>query len=94
MPKNDGTGPTGYGPMTGRGMGFCIKERESGVSSYIGGGTIQGIRRWYGRGRCGSLNPRFTEKEVLEKEKTFLMNRLEWIEKELEKHIEKNGEET
>lgn len=23
MPRFDGTGPYGYGPMTGRGFGFC-----------------------------------------------------------------------
>jgi hypothetical protein len=33
MPKKDGTGPNGNGPMTGRGSGFCIiplntKEEE------------------------------------------------------------------
>ena len=26
MPRFDGTGPTGCGPLTGRGMGFCVKE--------------------------------------------------------------------
>jgi hypothetical protein len=29
MPGNDGTGPTGQGPMTGRGMGFCILVTDS-----------------------------------------------------------------
>lgn len=24
MPKFDGTGPNGEGPMTGRGMGYCV----------------------------------------------------------------------
>jgi len=24
MPRYDGTGPTGAGPMTGRGLGFCM----------------------------------------------------------------------
>ena len=94
MPKNDGTGPVGNGPMTGRCMGFCIKENESGERSYIGGGTIQGIRRWYGKGRCGSLVPRLSDKVALEKEKNFLLHRLEIVEKELEKHIDKTGEET
>ncbi|MDN5334474.1 MAG: hypothetical protein PWP59_1736, partial [Sphaerochaeta sp.] len=23
MPRRNGTGPMGYGPMTGRGMGYC-----------------------------------------------------------------------
>ena len=24
MPRHDGTGPGGFGPMTGKGLGFCI----------------------------------------------------------------------
>ena len=31
MPRRDGTGPMGRGPMTGRGMGFCIKEVKEGL---------------------------------------------------------------
>ncbi len=37
MPINDGTGPGGRGPMTGRGNGFCalkLDENESSVSGY------------------------------------------------------------
>lgn len=39
MPGRDGTGPLGFGPMTGWGQGFC---RQQGVSSPVLG---------YGRGR-------------------------------------------
>lgn len=28
MPKFDGTGPQGRGPMTGRGMGFCVLKKK------------------------------------------------------------------
>lgn len=84
MPRGDGTGPKGDGPMTGRSMGYCIKEGETGESSYIGGGTMQGIRRWFGKGRCGSFSSTVPDKAMLEKEKTFLLQRLELIEKELE----------
>ena len=28
MPLKDGTGPEGKGPMTGRGLGMCKKEKE------------------------------------------------------------------
>ncbi|NLX84623.1 MAG: DUF5320 domain-containing protein [Synergistaceae bacterium] len=94
MPKGDGTGPDGHGPMTGRCMGFCIKEKESGESSYIGGGTMEGIRRWYGKARCRPLDSLSPEKDVLEKEKSFLLRRLELVEKELKKHINKTEEET
>ncbi len=35
MPRNDGTGPLGQGPMTGRGEGYCaIVLPESGQAPY------------------------------------------------------------
>ncbi len=40
MPRYNGTGPMGAGPMTGRGMGYCILERNeekpSEVKGFIG----------------------------------------------------------
>ena len=30
MPRGDGTGPLGQGPMTGRGMGYCVMEISDG----------------------------------------------------------------
>ena len=44
MPGRDRTGPTGAGPMTGRGLGYCNTARTAG---YIGGGFGSG----YGFGR-------------------------------------------
>ncbi len=32
MPRGDGTGPAGQGPMTGRGLGFCV----SGIRRIFG----------------------------------------------------------
>ena len=32
MPRGDGTGPLGQGPMTGRGMGFCVLKLPDGDS--------------------------------------------------------------
>jgi hypothetical protein len=31
MPGGDGTGPLGRGPMTGRGMGYCVVTLPEGV---------------------------------------------------------------
>jgi len=43
MPRHNGTGPRGQGPMTGRGMGFCImRVNEDGVSDPKGFAGIQG----------------------------------------------------
>ena len=44
MPGFDGTGPLGQGPMTGRGMGFCVlqesKDRPGRTDGLAG---LQGI---------------------------------------------------
>lgn len=42
MPRLDGTGPAGQGPLTGRGMGNCIGARNVGYG--------YGYRPGYGRG--------------------------------------------
>lgn len=43
MPRCDGTGPRGEGPMTGRGMGFCIlREDKNGSLNLKGFAGIQG----------------------------------------------------
>ena len=44
MPRGDGTGPMGMGPMTGRGMGYCAGFGNPG---YAAGGFGRGM----GRGR-------------------------------------------
>lgn len=53
MPRGDGTGPLGQGPMTGRGMGFCAGYNSPGYINpgfgrgYFGGGRGRGYRNWY-----------------------------------------------
>ncbi|MFA5290063.1 MAG: DUF5320 domain-containing protein [Candidatus Izemoplasmatales bacterium] len=70
MPRNDGSGPYGNGPMTGRGLGYCQANRN--VS----------FRRGY---RCGGyfgqvfgMNQNQT---TLEAEKKALEVRLEAVER-------------
>lgn len=46
MPRGDGTGPMGMGPMTGRGAGYCAGYT---VPGYANPGC--GFGRGYGRGR-------------------------------------------
>ncbi len=40
MPRFDGTGPLGKGPMTGRGEGFCVlrksRDRPQHVEGFVG----------------------------------------------------------
>lgn len=45
MPRGDGTGPGGAGPMTGRAAGFCAGFSVPGFANAAGG------RGFFGRGR-------------------------------------------
>ena len=49
MPGGDGTGPMGFGPMTGRAAGFCAGYPVPGYMNPI---PKRGFRGW-GRGRGG-----------------------------------------
>lgn len=47
MPRGDGTGPLGYGRMSGRGMGYCAGFGAPGyMFAYPGGGRM--MRRGFG----------------------------------------------
>ncbi|NOZ64150.1 MAG: DUF5320 domain-containing protein [Caldiserica bacterium] len=58
MPRGDGTGPMGLGPMTGRAAGFCAGYPVPGFMNPVGGrlglGLGRGFRRrrlpYFGRG--------------------------------------------
>lgn len=75
MPGFDGTGPAGYGPMTGRGMGPCGR----------------GMARGFGRGRrfarFGAVNysndvdALKSEEKALEDELQTLRDRISEVEK-------------
>ena len=47
MPRGDGTGPAGMGPMTGRAAGYCAGYSVPGFMNPAGG------RGFWGRGRGG-----------------------------------------
>jgi hypothetical protein len=48
MPRGDRTGPEGYGPRTGRGMGYCS---GSNAPEYFGDSYNRGIGFGHGYGR-------------------------------------------
>ncbi len=48
MPRGDGTGPAGMGPMTGRAAGFCAGYPVPGYANPVGG---RGMGMGWGRGR-------------------------------------------
>ena len=73
MPRRNGLGPQGMGPMTGRGMGFCGQKQP-----YYG----RGMGRGYGRGFYGS-NQQLSKDDLLS-EKEMLEQRITAIKKELE----------
>ena len=47
MPRGDGTGPAGAGPMTGRAAGFCVGYQAPGYANPVGG---RGMGMGWGRG--------------------------------------------
>ena len=55
MPRGDGTGPGGMGPMTGRAAGYCAGYSVPGFMNPVGGRGNFGWRRGAGRGRGGGF---------------------------------------
>lgn len=50
MPRGDGTGPRGLGPMTGRAAGFCAGFDAPGYANNLPRARL-GLGRGFGRGR-------------------------------------------
>ncbi len=99
MPRGDGTGPDGQGPMTGRGAGYCAGYEMPGFIN-PGFGRGRGFGRGFGRGRGFVWRTRFTqaampiqqipttitekqEKQYLEQELGALKQEMQEIEKRL-----------
>ncbi|MCD6518310.1 MAG: DUF5320 domain-containing protein [Anaerolineae bacterium] len=53
MPRGDGTGPWGLGPMTGRAAGYCAGYNVPGFANPYGGRGLGFGRGWWGRGGGG-----------------------------------------
>jgi len=57
MPRGNGTGPDGLGPMTGRRMGYCVGNDSPGFlqrvpgygAGFLGGNARRGMGRGIGR---------------------------------------------
>lgn len=61
MPRGDGTGPAGLGPMTGRAAGYCAGYAVPGyMNPRIGGGYSGFGRGAFGRGGRGRRNFYYT----------------------------------
>ncbi len=87
MPRGDGTGPYGGGPMTGRGMGFCAGFQRPGYVQPGGGRGCFGGRgfrnRFYATGQpfWQRYNTPFYGEPV--DQKSFLKNQADALESEL-----------
>ncbi len=97
MPGGNGTGPMGYGPMTGRGAGFCagypaagFMNRGCGCGGNFGGG--RGWRNMYrqtgqpgwmrfAQTAAGTTPPSAADPS---QEKEYWQNRKEYLEKQMQ----------
>lgn len=89
MPRFDGTGPAGMGPMTGRGMGPC--NPYWGGSGYgYGRGMGRGFGRGMGWGRMATgpmygptMMPNYQARITKDEEKQMLTDDLEVLKQEV-----------
>ena len=88
MPRRDGTGPAGQGPLTGRGLGNCIGTRNTvyngGRGLGLGGGRRMGMARGFGSYYAPEPVVYVSEKDFLTAQMEDLKNRMEIINSQLE----------
>ena len=82
MPRFDGTGPAGMGPMTGRGLGPCGAgmKRGFGRGRGFGYGMMMGTYPWYGPMAKPTTQE---EKEILKDQVEIMKDNLQAAEKRL-----------
>lgn len=94
MPRGDGTGPMGMGPMTGRGAGYCAGFAAPGLANPAAGwgagfGRGRGFRRMYymtglpGWARYGYPAEHTGGYEPIVNEAEALKNQANWLEGKL-----------
>jgi len=85
MPRGDGSGPTGQGPMTGRGAGYCVGPADvPPARGFFGRGLRRGAGRGFGfRGAgYGPVAPGYYDPET---DKRFLSDRADALTAELDR---------
>ena len=89
MPRGDGTGPMGMGPMTGRGAGYCAGFPVPGYANPARGfgyGFGRGYRRgFYATGLPGWARydyPGYAQ-ETEADERALLSNQVQYLEEQL-----------
>ena len=86
MPAQDRTGPSGEGPLTGRGLGPC--GRDQGMRRGFRKGFGRGPRRGFGFRQCYTYPEEITltkeeQKKILEEELKYIEEDKKQIEKKL-----------
>lgn len=85
MPGRDGTGPMGDGTMTGRRLGACVGRDGAGLDARMGRGLGRACRRGrggrFGRVFAGARPSPEAEKELLQKERDYLADRMAAIDR-------------
>jgi len=102
MPGRDRTGPSGFGPMTGRRVGFCSDSSNQDYSNR-GYGYGRGNRGGFCLGRGYGLgygyrnmnidnNPNISDKTIIENDIKILKDQLASLEGQLKQLGEKSNE--
>ncbi len=101
MPRGNGTGPMGAGPMTGRAAGYCAGFATPGFANQAGyGGRGMGRGAGFGgRGMGFGFRNRFYAPETVQappisanQEKEYLANEAKALENDLEAIKKRLGE--
>lgn len=90
MPGFNGTGPQGFGPGTGRGLGPCGAGMARG---FRGGGRNRGRRGFWCPFFAGRTWTRQQEKDMLEEEEQALKEQLQEIKRERQELEEETASE-
>lgn len=98
MSARNGAGPQGAGPLTGRGMGFCIDKSAanfSGEQSFnrgFGQGRGRGLGRGFGFRAQQAWNnmPISNNKEMLQQQVVLLEQELQSVKQQIEDFKEKS----
>ncbi|NLH01345.1 MAG: DUF5320 domain-containing protein [Clostridiales bacterium] len=83
MPRRDGTGPMGAGPISGSGLGLCKYADDIKSGQKLGLGLGFACRCGFGRGFASNQRSFKTKKELLMEQRNVLKNRLDIIDKQL-----------
>ncbi len=86
MPRRNGTGPMGYGPLTGRGMGYC----RGGAGVGYGYGYGMGRGAGFGRGLGWGMYAPPVAPVSLAERKRMLEDELKDLDAQLAKERETN----